>query len=62
MSRLYPVFHAALLYKAIKVDEDMVHRIMPEKPSELLPVVDEERLFDEEGIECFEIESVSGRS
>ena len=59
MSRLHPVFHAALLYKAIKTDEDMWHRVMPEKTSELLPIVEEERTFDEEGIECFEIESVA---
>ena len=39
----------------------MVHRVMPEKTSELLPIVEEERMFDEEGIECFEIESVSDR-
>ena len=51
MSRLHPVFHAALLYKANKMDEDMVHRVMPDKTTDLLPIVEEERLFDGEGIE-----------
>ena len=39
----------------------MVHRVMPEKTSDLLPIVEEERLVDGEGIECFVMESVSAR-
>ena len=61
MSRLHPVFHAALLYKANKMDEDMVHRVMPDKITDLLPIVEEERLFDGEGVEYFVMESVSAR-
>ena len=43
------------------MDEDMVHRVMPDKITDLLPNEEEERLFDGEGIEYFVMESVSAR-
>ena len=64
MSRLYPVLYFMRLYytKLLRLMKIWCIELCRRKLQNYCPcLVEEERMFDEEGIECFEIESVSDR-
>ena len=61
MSRLHPVFHVALLHRAVDNPPDFQHRKGPSKVREDQNIPETELLMDEEGRPCFIIEKVVGR-